>query len=459
MRRDGFIILLFILLMVFIFPSMLIGVELKPPPAKAVPSTTPKPIEKPLPDLMVEKIWLDAQCQINFQLKNIGRGDIIDGDHSASAVKVQYGAEVKEFFLGKVDPGGVLKKAGGFVSFDTEIKLTSPVDVKVIVDFNQKIKEPDPGEKNNEKMAKLIPQCPTVAKLPQEMVRAEIKPLPFDLAIDRVYLNDLTCKIHVVLRNLGIEKIPDEVYKMGRLRIISEHYKNVPTLPLSQVDPAKELNGGRKLKDFGTNLILHSKERVTFRFENVNDGHHTNDSKTADLTPSSRCSQLKTGVPTVVMMKPLPKLELIKESPSPEIMRRTPPITRPSSPIEESAPSKRGISAGLPGSPSISVTSPSKGEILELGSNFTIKWKLPEGAHPWVGIDLFLPGTQLTPSNFQKTWSYLVETTPNDGIYDWEYISFSTPYQGPLQIRIRTIDGKAYGDSEIFSIGPPKGEK
>jgi hypothetical protein len=25
-----------------------------------------------------------------------------------------------------------------------------------------------------------------------------------------------------------------------------------------------------------------------------------------------------------------------------------------------------------------------------------------------------------------------------------------------LQIRIRTIDGKVYGDSEIFSIGPPK---
>ena len=90
------------------------------------------------------------------------------------------------------------------------------------------------------------------------------------------------------------------------------------------------------------------------------------------------------------------------------------------------------------------------------GGNFTIKWKVPEGANPWVAIELFVPGTQLTPSNFQKTWSYLVETTPNDGAYDWENISFSTPYQGPLQIRIRTMDGKVYGDSEIFSIGSPE---
>jgi hypothetical protein len=195
---------------------------------------------------------------------------------------------------------------------------------------------------------------------------------------------------------------------------------------------------------------------VTFRFENISDGQHANDSKTADLTPTNRCSQLKTGGPTIVLMKSLPKLEPMKESPSPEIMRRTPLITRPAAPIQESAPSKTGISTGLPGSPSISITSPSKGEILALGSNFTIKWKVPEGTNPWVAIDLFIPGTQLTPSNFQKTWSYLMETTPNDGAYDWEDISFSTPYQGPIQIRIRTIDGKAYGESEVFSIGPAK---
>jgi hypothetical protein len=281
----------------------------------------------------------------------------------------------------------------------------------------------------------------------------------YDLTIDRIYLNDLTCKIHVVLRNLGTEKIPDEVYKVGRLRILSEHFKNVPLWSLSQVDMGRELNGGRKLKDFDTGLVLNHKERVTVRLENVKDKVSSDDQKTVDVTPSSRCLQTKIGPSPVTQLRPLPRIEPMRETSSPEIIRRTPPITRPVAPIEESAPSKTGISTSSAGIPSIPIISPSKGEILPLGSTFTIKWKVPEGANPWVAIELFVPEAQLTPSNFQKTWSYLVEATPNDGAYGWENISFSTPYQGPLQIRIRTIDGKAYGDSEIFSIGPPKGGK
>jgi hypothetical protein len=281
------------------------------------------------------------------------------------------------------------------------------------------------------------------------------KPL-YDLSIDRIYLNDLTCKIHVVLRNLGTEKIPDEVYKVGRLRVLSEHFKNVPLWPLSQVDMGRELNVGRKLKDFDTGLVLNHIERVTVRLENVKDKLSSDDQKTVDVTPSSRCLQTKIGPSPVAQLKPLPRIEPMREVLSPEIIGRTQPIVRRGSPIEESTPPKTGISTGSGGSLSISVTSPSKGEILPLGSTFTIKWKIPESTDPLVAIELFLPGTQLTPGNYQKTWSYLVEATPNDGVYDWENISFSTPYQGPLQIRIRTIDGKAYGDSEIFSIGPPK---
>ena len=40
--------------------------------------------------------------------------------------------------------------------------LKSSVDVKVIVDFNHKIKETEAGEKNNEKAAKLTPECQSV---------------------------------------------------------------------------------------------------------------------------------------------------------------------------------------------------------------------------------------------------------------------------------------------------------
>jgi hypothetical protein len=42
--------------------------------------------------------------------------------------------------------------------------LKSSVDVKVIVDFNHKIKETEAGEKNNEKVEKLTPKCPSAVK-------------------------------------------------------------------------------------------------------------------------------------------------------------------------------------------------------------------------------------------------------------------------------------------------------
>jgi hypothetical protein len=118
-----------------------------------------------LPDLVVESIWLDNQCNINFKLRNSGKGNIPDGEHRESVVRVQIGSEIKDFPLGRIDPNGVLKKSGGLVSFNAQILLKTSVDVKVIADFNKKIRETDAGEKHNEKVVKLTPQCPSVAKV------------------------------------------------------------------------------------------------------------------------------------------------------------------------------------------------------------------------------------------------------------------------------------------------------
>jgi len=118
-----------------------------------------------LPDLVVDGIWLDSQCNINFKLRNSGKGNIPDGEHRESVVRIQFGSEIKDFPLPRIDSNGVLKKPAGLVSFNTQLVLKSPADVKVIVDFNKKIKETDGGEKNNEKVVKLTPQCPSVAKI------------------------------------------------------------------------------------------------------------------------------------------------------------------------------------------------------------------------------------------------------------------------------------------------------
>lgn len=287
-------------------------------------------------------------------------------------------------------------------------------------------------------------------------------PSAFDLSIDRIYLHEPDCKIHVVLRNLGSEKIPDEVYKLGRLRIVSEHYKNVLPWSLSQVDMGRDLNGSKKLKDFDTGLILSHQERVTFRFENVKDRDSSNDSRTVDLTPSSKCMQVKS--PVVTQLKPLPKIEPMRKVTPSGTLGRVSPTLQPDLTTRESSAQKTtpspspGISISSAGSSSIAVGSPSKGDIVLPGSNCTIRWKATGITDTVVAIDLFYPGTQLTPKNYQNTWWYLVEATPNNGAYVWENVSLSIPYQGPLQIRVRTVDSKVYGDSEIFSIGTPSAQ-
>jgi hypothetical protein len=108
-----------------------------------------------LPDLLVDSIWLDNQCHINFRLKNSGKGSIPDAEHRESVVRIQFGSEIKDLPLGRIDPNGALKKARGFVSFNTQVVLKSSVDVKVIPDFNNKIRETEDGGKKNEVVSKL----------------------------------------------------------------------------------------------------------------------------------------------------------------------------------------------------------------------------------------------------------------------------------------------------------------
>ncbi len=168
---------------VLVFALSFVSLGLTGQPAHAGPgSVQTKPhtvptqqIEKPktlaaLPDLVVESIWLDNRCNVNFKLRNSGPGNIPEKEYKDSAVRVQSGSDIKDFPLSRIDQSGVLKKAGGVVSFNTQIPLKSSADVKVTADFSKKIREPDAGEKNNEKVAKLIPQC-----LPATHMKADVK--------------------------------------------------------------------------------------------------------------------------------------------------------------------------------------------------------------------------------------------------------------------------------------------
>jgi len=110
---------------------------------------------RPLPDLIVERVWLDEKGGINFQLKNTGQGEIPDAEHSMGMVRVSIGNKFEDFSFTSsmktkppVDPLGLLKKPGGVVIFNTGIRLEEKISVSVMVDSNAKITEAN--EKNNQ---------------------------------------------------------------------------------------------------------------------------------------------------------------------------------------------------------------------------------------------------------------------------------------------------------------------
>ncbi len=154
-----------LLISIFYSSSYCAETKAKPPEkaesSKAGPSATSGP---PLPDLIVERIWLDNQCRINFQLKNNGSGAIPDDKHRLGKVRLFIGSREVDYSLSQafegrqaIDPSGALKRSGGFVSFNTGERLETQRLVRVWVDNTEQIQES--REDNNTGRESLTPSC------------------------------------------------------------------------------------------------------------------------------------------------------------------------------------------------------------------------------------------------------------------------------------------------------------
>ena len=161
--------------------------EKKPPPKTTPEKTTPKPYDKlkpakPLPDLVVEKVWLDNEGYINFQVKNKGTGHIPDPEHRRGMVVVSCGKSQEDFSFSKilpkkklpVDPKGALKQPGKSVVYNTKIRLKTRQTITVLVDSTGKITE---SNDNNNSLAQQ-PTTTVMAEKPEpkeSMLRPESK--------------------------------------------------------------------------------------------------------------------------------------------------------------------------------------------------------------------------------------------------------------------------------------------
>jgi hypothetical protein len=95
MKKYYVIIGIVVGLLISIFYSLSHSAETKAkPPQKAESSKTSPTATSgpPLPDLIVERIWLDIQCRINFQIKNNGAGAIPDDKHRLGKLRLLLGA-------------------------------------------------------------------------------------------------------------------------------------------------------------------------------------------------------------------------------------------------------------------------------------------------------------------------------------------------------------------------------
>lgn len=136
---------------------------------------TPRPLL--LPDLLVSGIWLNERCEVQIQVRNVGRGSIPDEQfsHPDAIVYVWEGAQVPlRIPLSTVDPDGRLKSPGGEVVYDTGVKIVKETSLHVNPDYRDTIEEDD-GETyqgNNEQFEYLAcAMVPGNSRPPEPAIR------------------------------------------------------------------------------------------------------------------------------------------------------------------------------------------------------------------------------------------------------------------------------------------------
>jgi hypothetical protein len=199
--------------------------EKKQPPKTVPEKTIAKPYHKitpakPLPDLVVENIWLDKEGYINFQLKNAGTGKIPDAEHRQGMVRVSYGKRYVDFFFQKtvkeklpVDPTGALKQPGTSVTYNTKIRLKARQTITVRVDSTAKITESN--EKNN-----FLAQRPTeklMAVKPDSKVKPDSTLSDMKLKAKPIDLEGATPTGEVVLKKIDYEGINITLPREGQV--------------------------------------------------------------------------------------------------------------------------------------------------------------------------------------------------------------------------------------------------
>ncbi|MES9900606.1 MAG: CARDB domain-containing protein, partial [Sedimenticola sp.] len=166
------------------------------------------------PDLVVTRVTMSKDCRIQFTLKNTSKGGLADKFHRQGSVKIRVTGKTSKNYIIPfriVDTRGLLKKAGGSVTYVSAINISKTAYVKVDVDPGNKI--PELNETNNSRRIQLRPKCSTTKNKPQS--RVYLKP---DLVVTKVTMSK-DCRIQFTLKNTSKGRLADKFHRQGSVKI------------------------------------------------------------------------------------------------------------------------------------------------------------------------------------------------------------------------------------------------
>jgi subtilase family serine protease len=141
-----------------------------------------KPVKKPpiqktaiKPDLIVTDVGLSSDCKIKFTLKNYSKGKLTDVLHRQGLVKIRVTDKPSRSYnipFRTIDPTGLIKRAGGKVTYTSTVKLSKKSYVKVDVDPGNKIPE---SNKTNNSSGRVQLRLRCIAQTVKPLVRAALK--------------------------------------------------------------------------------------------------------------------------------------------------------------------------------------------------------------------------------------------------------------------------------------------
>ena len=187
-----------------------------------------------LPDLDIIKITVDRNCNLAVVVRNNGPGPLpnyVYTKHHKKSAGVFVWINGKSWggtSIWKFDPTRKLQKPGGQATYISRYKVSSPVDVKAVVDRWNNVKEAN--ERNNAQTRKKL-SCRTSSG----------KRLP-DLVVKDIRLIK-NCKIQVTIANIGTAGVPSSYYDNPNAVAVQMYKGSQPWggMILSMFDPAGKL--------------------------------------------------------------------------------------------------------------------------------------------------------------------------------------------------------------------------